>query len=151
MATVKTYRAFRRTTGDLPRTIELSQETLEELGPNDVLLKIHAVSLNFRDVGMLNGRYPGEAAERAIPSSDCSAEVASVGTAVQEFAVGDRVSAIAELAVITGLEDDPWRPLGGPVDGVLREYAVFDQKYLVHLPRHLTWEEVSLPQFCCHL
>ncbi|KAF5532669.1 alcohol dehydrogenase [Fusarium mexicanum] len=62
MSLPETYRAFRRTTGELPRTIELStEEVLRELGPNEVLIKIHAVSLNFRDVAMLNGRYPVEA------------------------------------------------------------------------------------------
>jgi NADPH:quinone reductase-like Zn-dependent oxidoreductase len=49
------------------------------------------------------------------------------------------------------LEDGPWRAVGGPVDGVLREYAVFDQKYLVHLPEHLSWEEVRLPKSCHYL
>ncbi|GKT51469.1 zinc-type alcohol dehydrogenase-like protein [Colletotrichum spaethianum] len=137
---------FRRTDGDLPRTIEQSTEALpapDELGSRDVLIKIHAVSLNFRDVAMLNGRYPVEVQQYGIPCSDCAAEVIAVGPAVQDFVVGDRVAPIFDLNNLTGHEDKPMRALGGDHPGVLREYAVFDEEVLVHLPKHLTWEEAA--------
>jgi NADPH:quinone reductase-like Zn-dependent oxidoreductase len=138
----ETYKAFRRTTGDLPRTISPSTESLpRELGPHDVLLKIHAVSLNFRDVAMLNGRYPVEVIERGVPASDAAAEVAAIGSAVKDFAIGDHVSALFDLSNLTGSEDEPGRALGGDVDGVLREYAIFEDKHLVQLPKRLSWEE----------
>lgn len=141
----ETYKAFRRTTGDLPRTIAPSTEKLpRELGPHDVLLKIHAVSLNFRDVGMLNGRYPVEVIERGIPASDAAAEVAATGTAVKDLAIGDPVSVIFDLENLTGDGDDPTKALGGDLDGVLAEYAIFEDKYIVKLPKYLSWEEVSL-------
>lgn len=144
MAIPETYKSFRRTAGDLPRTISPSTEQLpRELGPHQVLLKIHAVSLNFRDVAMLHGRYPVDVIERGIPCSDAAAEVAAVGGAVSDFAVGDHVSVIFDLNNLTGRDDEPSRALGGDVDGVLREYAVFEDKHLVHLPKHLSWEEVS--------
>ncbi len=140
----ETYKAFRRTTGDLPRTISPSTEQLpRELAPHDVLLKIHAVSLNFRDVAMLHGRYPVEVIERGIPCSDAAAEVAAVGSAVKDFALGDHVSVIFDLGNLTGCDDEPPRALGGDVNGVLREYAIFEDKYIVQLPKHLSWEEVS--------
>jgi NADPH:quinone reductase-like Zn-dependent oxidoreductase len=143
----KIYKAFRRTTGDLPRTISPSTEELpRELAPHDVLLKIHAVSLNFRDVAMLHGRYPVDVIERGVPCSDAAAEVAAVGSAVKDFAIGDHVSVIFDLNNIPGHDDEPSRALGGDVDGVLREYAIFEDKHLVHLPKHLSWEEVI-----CHL
>ncbi|KAK1981518.1 alcohol dehydrogenase [Colletotrichum cereale] len=137
---------FRRTDGDLPRTIEQATEAVpapDELGPRDVLIKIHAVSLNFRDVGMLHGRYPVEVEERGIPCSDCAAEVIAVGPSVQGFVIGDRVAPIFDLNNLTGDEDQPMRALGGDVPGVLREYAVFDERFLVQLPKYLTWEEAS--------
>lgn len=87
----ETYKAFRRTAGDLPRTVSPSIEQLpRELGPHDVLLKIHAVSLNFRDVAMLHGRYPVEVIECGIPCSDAAAEVAAVGRG-QSCHLGDRL------------------------------------------------------------
>jgi NADPH:quinone reductase-like Zn-dependent oxidoreductase len=139
----ETYRAFRRTTGDLPRTIELSTENIpRELGPDDVLIKIHAVSLNFRDVAMLNGRYPMEAEERGIPCSDAAAEVVAIGSAVKDFSTGDHVSIIFDLNNITGYEDKSHCSLGSDTAGVLREYAIYQDKHLVHLPKYLPWEEV---------
>ena len=144
MSIPETYKAFRRTTGDLPRTITSTTEQLpRELGPHDVLLKIHAVSLNFRDVAMLNGRYPVEVIERGIPASDAAAEVAATGSAVTGFAIGDHVSVIFDLGNLTGQDDGPSAALGGDVEGVLAEYAIFEDKYIVHLPQYLSWEEVS--------
>jgi NADPH:quinone reductase-like Zn-dependent oxidoreductase len=139
MSIPETYKAFRRTTGDLPRTIRPSTEQLpRELGPHDVLLKIHTVSLNFRDVAMLHGRYPVDVIERGIPCSDAAAEVAAIGSAVKEFAIGDRVSVVFDLNNLTGSEDEPSTALGGDVNGVLREYAIFEDKQIVQLPKHLS-------------
>ncbi|KXX80835.1 putative zinc-type alcohol dehydrogenase-like protein YogA [Madurella mycetomatis] len=138
------YRAFRRTTGDLPRTISPSTEQLpQDLGPSEVLIKIRTVSLNFRDVAMLHGRYPLDVQERGIPCSDAAAEVAAVGNMVKDFAVGDRVSAIFDLTKLTGCEDEPRCELGGDVHGVLREYAIYEEKHLVKLPEYLSWEEAA--------
>ncbi|KAF2474446.1 NAD(P)-binding protein [Lindgomyces ingoldianus] len=149
MSLPKTYKAYRRTRGDLPRTIEPTIEHLpKELAPDEVIIKIHAVSLNFRDVGMLNGKYPVPVQEHGIAASDCAAEVVAIGSNVKDFNIGDRVSPCFNLSDLTGKERDGIsQTLGGDV-GVLAEYAVFDQKVLVHLPKHLTWEEAStIP--CC--
>ncbi|EWG45960.1 hypothetical protein FVEG_06591 [Fusarium verticillioides 7600] len=140
----ETYRAFRRTAGDLPRTIELSTENIpRELGPNDVLIKIHALSLNFRDVAMLNGRYPMEVEERGIPCSDAAAEVVAIGPAVKDFSTGDHVSVIFDLNNMTGYEDKSHYSLGSDTAGVLREYAIYQDKHLVHLPKYLPWDEAA--------
>ncbi|KAF5719412.1 hypothetical protein FGLOB1_1193 [Fusarium globosum] len=144
MSLPETYRSFRRTTGDLPRTIELSTENGPgELRPNDVLIKIHAVSLNFRDVAMLNGRYPMEVEERGIPCSDAAAEVVAIGSAVRDFSTGDHVSFIFDLNNLTGSEDESHCSLGGDTAGVLREYAIYQDKHLVALPKYLPWEEAA--------
>ncbi|KAM0323348.1 hypothetical protein ACHAQA_008941 [Verticillium albo-atrum] len=137
---------FRRTDGDLPRTIKSALEPVpvpSDLGARDVLIKIHAVSLNFRDVGMLNGRYPAEVEDKGIPCSDCAAEVVAVGSVVQGFTIGDMVAPIFDVNNFTGLEEEPSNALGGTTDGVLREYAVFEAKLLIHLPKHLSWEECA--------
>ncbi|KAI3327365.1 NAD(P)-binding protein [Xylariaceae sp. AK1471] len=144
MSIPETYKAFRRTTGDLPRTISSSTEQLpRELGLNDVLIKIHAVSLNFRDVGMLDGRYPVEVQERGIPCSDAAAEVAAIGGAVKDFAIGDHVSVTFDLNNLIGHDDESPYTLGGSAAGVLREYAIYEDKHLVQLPNYLPWEEAA--------
>lgn len=145
MAFPESYRSFRRTTGNLPLTIEPATETLpKELGADDVLIRIHAVSLNFRDVAMLNGRYIAGIEERGIPASDCAAEVVAVGSEVKSFKIGDHVSPNFFTNLLTGDEDVKLQALGGDIPGVLREYAIFQEKLLVHLPKYLSWAEVSL-------
>ncbi|GME29155.1 uncharacterized protein B0J15DRAFT_284958 [Neofusicoccum parvum] len=146
MAYPRTYRAYRRTAPPYPLSIALSTETLpESLGPHDVLVRIRAVSLNFRDVAMLHeGRYPVPVETGGIPASDCAAEVVAVGDQVKRFGVGDRVAPTVNSAYLTGEERDADAVApGGNAPGVLREYGVFEEKVLVMLPRQLSWEEAS--------
>lgn len=139
-----TYKSFRRTAGDLPYTIEQSQETLPpELGPTEVVIKIRAVSLNYRDVAMLIGTYPVPYKERGIPASDCAAEVFATGSEVENLKVGDAVAPITGVGIYEEFDDAFSEALGADTEGVLREYAAFDQKHLVHLPKNMSWEEVS--------
>ena len=138
------YKLVRRTSGDLPLTVETASQTLpKELGPEDVVIKIHAVSLNFRDIAMLHGQYPLQVLEGGIVASDCAAEVVAVGQAVRDFRLGDHVSPVFNLNDIDDDVDEEHAALGGDVDGTLREYAVFKARQLVHLPKYLSWEEVS--------
>ncbi|KAF9636051.1 hypothetical protein BFW01_g6946 [Lasiodiplodia theobromae] len=145
MAIPDTYRAFRRTKGDYPLSITQTTEKVpQSLGPRDVLIRIRAVSLNFRDVAMLQeGRYPAPVEPEGIPASDCAAEVVAVGEQVTKFAVGDRVAPTFNVAHLEDNDDIGLAALGGDVEGVLREYAVFEEKVLVKLPAHLSWEEAA--------
>ncbi|KAK6613678.1 hypothetical protein QC760_002698 [Botrytis cinerea] len=139
----KTYKAFRRTVGTTPTTLEQTTEEIPAtLSPNDVLIKIHAVSLNYRDVAMMHGKYPVEVIDHGVPASDCAAEVMKVGSNVHDFKVGDRVAPIFDNNNFDSTRDEN-SVLGGDIDGVLREYAVFHQDVLFHLPKHLSWEEAS--------
>jgi NADPH:quinone reductase-like Zn-dependent oxidoreductase len=137
----QSYKAFRRSTGNTPTTLESVTEEVPSLKPNDVLIRIHAVSLNYRDVAMMHGKYPTPVIDGGVPASDCAAEVIALGPEVHGFAIGDRVAPIFNLKGLDGTEEKSLL-LGGDVDGVLREYAVFDQNVLFHLPKHLSWEEV---------
>ncbi|KAL2130449.1 hypothetical protein VTI74DRAFT_6378 [Chaetomium olivicolor] len=92
---------------------------------------------------MLNGQYPVEVEDRGIPCSDAAAEVVAIGDAVKDFAIGDHVSVIFDLHNLSGYDDAPSRALGGDVDGVLREYAIYEDKHLVLFPKHLSWEEAA--------
>lgn len=132
-------RVYRRTEDG--KDIELSTEALPRtLSPTQVLIQIHAVSLNFRDVAMLNDRYPAPADPRGIACSDASATVISIGSAVKDYVVGDHVS--PTFRWIT--PDGEMRALGGNFDGVLRDFAVFESEALVKNPAYLTHEEASL-------
>src|SRR5688572_16494625 len=104
---------------------------------NQVLVRMRAASLNFRDLAIVNGKYiGGPVLSDTIPLSDGAGDVASVGTAFREFAVGDRV-------VATFAQGDPPAALGSPLDGVLAEYALFDPKGLLRVPDHLSYAEAA--------
>jgi NADPH:quinone reductase-like Zn-dependent oxidoreductase len=118
-------RVYRRTEDG--KDIELSTEDLpKELSPTQVLIQIHAVSLNFRDVAMLNNRYPAPTDPLGIPCSDAGATVIAVGSSVTDFAAGDHVSPTFRWTT----EDGVMRALGGNFDGVLRDYAIFESEAL---------------------
>ncbi|KAF2143499.1 uncharacterized protein K452DRAFT_286328 [Aplosporella prunicola CBS 121167] len=139
-----TYHAYRRTTGPSPQTIErVTEPTPTQLAPTAVLIRIRAVALNYRDVAMLHGAYPVPVIEGGVPASDCAGEVVKVGAGVTAVKVGDRVAPIFDLNAVEGSKEPNPRALGGDVDGVLRQFAVFEEKTLAPLPAYLSWEEAS--------
>ncbi|KAF2823883.1 alcohol dehydrogenase [Ophiobolus disseminans] len=145
MSYPETYTAFRRTTGDLPNTIQQTQETLpKELGPKDVVIKIRAVSLNYREHATLIGTYPVQTDAGGIPCSDAAAEVVATGSAVKIFKVGDPVSPHVAQGPFEDTDDGVAVAIGFSKEGVLREYAIYEEKHLVHLPKDMSWEEGSI-------
>ncbi|KAF1934622.1 alcohol dehydrogenase [Clathrospora elynae] len=148
-----TYMTYRRSAGkdnasrQNPLTLEQTQEKLpqeKDLGPNNVVIKIHTVSLNYRDVAMLISEYPVPITEQGIPCSDCAAEVVGLGSAVKNFKVGDAVAPICYQGDFDPTDDSNSVAIGANGPGVLREYAVYQAKHLVHLPRNLSWEEGAM-------
>lgn len=108
-----------------------------EPASNQVLVRMRAASLNFRDLAIVRGKYiGGPVLNDTIPLSDGSGEVAAVGPGVKNFAAGDRV-------VASFTQGDPPAALGSPLDGVLAEYALFDPKGLLRVPDHLSYEEAA--------
>lgn len=136
-------KAFHRTKDG--KAIEAVEDSLPDtLQPTEVLIRIHAVSLNYRDVAMLEGKYPVSVIDQGIPCSDCAATVVAVGNSVSLYKKGDYVSPSFRTKLNTGRERGAsGDALGGDVDGVLREYATFDQKCLTKIPRGLSYEEGS--------
>lgn len=115
-------------------------------GPGQVLVRVRAASLNYRDLMIAGGRYgPGGPPADLIPLSDGAGEVVEVGGGVTRVKAGDRVAGIFMQGWVEGRLDaaKSATALGGSVNGVLAEYAVFDQQGLVHVPAHLTFEEAA--------
>ena len=104
---------------------------------NQVLVRMHAASLNFRDLAIVRGKYiGGPVLNDTVPLSDGAGQVAAVGTGVRDFVAGDRV-------VASFTQGDPPAALGSPLDGVLAEYALFEPKGLLRIPDHLSYEEAA--------
>ena len=131
--------------GSGPDGLKLIDADRPEPGDGEVLVRIRATSLNFRDLMIAGGMYPGGTDTPVVPLSDGAGEVVSVGRGVTGFAAGDRVSGIFMQSWIGGgiVDADVGSALGGAIDGVLAEYRVFHQSGLVHIPAHLSFEEAA--------
>ena len=118
-------------------------------GRKQVLVRMRAASLNYRDLMIVNGRAArGAPPAGLVPLSDGAGEVVAVGPDVTRIKPGDRVAGCFMQSWIGGPigRDDAASSLGGAVDGVLAEYRLFDQDGLVHLPAHLSFEQgATLP------
>lgn len=125
--------------------LQLIEQPLPTPGPNQVLIKVHAASLNYRDSEMVAGTYQGQAQHEFTLLSDGAGEIVELGSAVTRFCIGDRVIGCFWQGLQAGrLGDcDAAIPLGGPLDGMLSEYVLLDQYGVVACPAHLSWEEAA--------
>ena len=106
-------------------------------GPGQALVRMRAASLNFRDLAIVSGKYMrGPVTQDTIPLSDGAGEVVAVGAGVRTLKVGDRV-------VATFNQGRPPNALGSPLDGVLTEFAAFDEDGLLKIPQHMSFEEAA--------
>src|ERR1700758_3059594 len=114
-------------------------------GAGEVLVRMKAASLNYRDYMMVSGVYNRKLKRPLIPLSDGAGVVEETGEGVTRFKKGDRVAG----CFFQGWVDGPPSPekvrnaLGGGIDGVLREYGVFHEDGVVSVPEHLTYEEAA--------
>jgi NADPH:quinone reductase-like Zn-dependent oxidoreductase len=126
-------------------SLEFAQRATPQPGRGEVLVKIHAVSLNYRDLLMVKGLYNPKLKLPRIPCSDGAGEVAAIGEGVSAWNVGDRVAGI----FMQNWLDGPPTPakttgaLGGDIDGMLAEYVVLRESGLVRVPAHLSFEEAA--------
>jgi NADPH:quinone reductase-like Zn-dependent oxidoreductase len=117
-------------------------------GPRQVLVKVAACSLNFRDLAIALGSYRMPTKPNIVPLSDGAGEVVEIGTGVSRVKVGGRVAGCFFQRWIGGppAADTHTSALGGSIDGMLREYAVLEEDGVVKLPTHLSFEEgATLP------
>ena len=72
-------------------SLKLVDADVPEPGPGDVLLKMKAVSLNFRDYLMVHHKYGSISGELPlVPLSDGVGEVVALGDGVEDIPIGSR-------------------------------------------------------------
>jgi NADPH:quinone reductase-like Zn-dependent oxidoreductase len=129
-------------------SLTVAQRSQPAPGAGEVLVRVRAVSLNYRDLLVVKGSYNPKMPLPRIPCSDAVGEVAAVGTGVTKVKTGQRVAGLFMPGWHCGeLTDAKARSaLGGAVDGVLAEFVVLPEDGVVTVPDHLSDEEAaSLP------
>ena len=123
----------------------IAERAVPEASRGRVLIKVHAVSLNYRDLLVVLGKYNPKMTLPRVPCSDGAGEVVAVGEGVTRMRVGQRVTGIFMQNWIDGSPDAAKQrgALGGDIDGMLAEYVVLDEHGLVQVPAHLSWEEAA--------
>lgn len=127
------------------RKVELPTPTPS---PGEVVVRLSACSLNFRDILMIRGFYNPKQPLPLIPGSDGVGVVESVGQGVTRVKVGDRVAGIFAQDWISGAprRNRLNRTLGGPVDGTFATHVRLCAEGVVRVPDHLSdVEAATLP------
>ncbi|QYO66750.1 zinc-dependent alcohol dehydrogenase family protein [Leptolyngbya sp. 7M] len=116
-------------------------------GPRDVLVRLRAASLNYRDYMVVSGTYNPRMKLPAVPLSDGAGEIVEVGSEITEWKPGDRVMPLLVQKWFDGPPSAEKRRTslgaGADWDGVLREFACFDADSVLSIPDHLSFEEAS--------
>ena len=125
--------------------VERPQPRAEALGANEVLIRVRAVSLNYRDLMMVQGQYDPTLTMGRVPCSDGAGEVFAIGAAVTAFVPGDLVMG----SFFQNWHDGPMTSsksrgaLGGDVDGLLQEFAVLSENAVVKAPAGWSSQEAA--------
>ncbi|KAL3425850.1 zinc-binding dehydrogenase [Phlyctema vagabunda] len=128
--------------------LKLAEGPVPSAGPNEVLVKISAVALNYRDTEVIMGLYnhhktTGTATEAIVPCSDMCGTI--VASSSDQWKVGDRVLSIFNQTHLKGqiVAEHMKHGLGLPLPGVLAEYRVFPEYGLVKVPEYLSDKEAA--------
>jgi NADPH:quinone reductase-like Zn-dependent oxidoreductase len=139
---MQTYRIDRFATLD---GLALHERPTLLAGPHEVVVRVHARSLNYRDLLILHQRYPVAAAAGIVPVSDGAGEVAAVGDGVTRFVVGDPVAG----SYFPRWQDGPFtlalasEQFGCTRDGMLADAVVASEEAFVKIRDHLSYDEAA--------
>ena len=141
-------KAYQLTTPNGADALQPTQLAEPKPAAGQVLVRVRATSLNYRDLMVASGRYGPGVPLPLIPLSDGAGEIAAVGDGVTRWKVGDRVTG-------TFFQNWPGGPLrrevfetalGGAINGMLAEYVSLSADGVVAIPSHLNFAEgATLP------
>jgi NADPH:quinone reductase-like Zn-dependent oxidoreductase len=138
-------RAYQILPGDGIDGLQCVDFPARDLGTGEVRVRVHAVSLNYRDLMVASGNYLVNVDDPIIPCSDGAGEVLAVGAGVTRVQVGDRVAA----SFFPNWQDGPTglekiqHALGGDIDGMLAEEVVLPDEALVKIPPGMSFVDAS--------
>jgi len=125
--------------------LQLRDREIPKPGPGEILVRMKASAINYRDFLTISFASSRGITEERIPNSDGAGIVEEVGVGVTAVKSGDRVVGCFFQDWIGGsiTERTMASALGGPIDGVLAEYAVFKEDGALPMPEHMSFEEAS--------
>ena len=138
-------KAYQLTATNGPAALQLNDVPEPKPARGQVLVRMRATSLNYRDLMVATGRYGGSMSLPLIPLSDGAGEIAAVGEGVTQWKIGDRVTGTFFQNWLTG----PVRrevhnaALGGSMSGMLAEYVALSADGVIAMPAHLSFEEAA--------
>ncbi|KAI0438641.1 hypothetical protein F4803DRAFT_565113 [Xylaria telfairii] len=132
-------------TGKELETLQYVDGEVPKVGDSDVLVKLHAASLNYRDLIIPRGKYPFPTNFPVVAASDGAGEVVDVGSKVTKWKKGDRVVTLFNQGHQYGPMsiEAAGTGVGGVVDGTLRQYGVFSENGVVRAPKNLSYVEAA--------
>ena len=110
-------------------------------GPGQVVVRVRAASLNFRDQAAITGNYFQPVTQDTIPLSDGAGEVIAVGDGVAGLKVGDKVAGTFSQPDPKGPANGPAMPMGLPLDGMLAEQVLMHEVGAIKLPDGYSYED----------
>ena len=125
--------------------VNLPTPSPNHLSASQVLIRIRAVAINYRDLLMVRGLYDPRLEKGRVPCSDGAGEVVAVGSAVRSVKPGDLVCG----AFLQNWHDGPVTSakmrgaLGGDADGMLRQFAVLDETGVIKAPAGYTAHQAA--------
>ena len=126
---------------------DIQLQDVPEPTPKDdeIVVRMRACSLNYRDILIPLGGYPRNDIRPITPLSDGAGEVVEVGKSVSRFKVGDRVVGNFFQDWVSGSVNDEglWSALGGGIDGTLSEYFVLREQGALPVPDSYSFAEAA--------
>lgn len=111
----------------------------------EVVVRVHAVSINRRDVSIRDLSYPVNGADNFTPLSDAAGEIVAVGAGVEGWQIGDRVASTfcqnwdgGRLTLPAAVSS-----LGGGGPGVFTDHVVLAAGGITRIPEGWSWEEAA--------
>lgn len=137
--------AYQIQSGQKIAGLERVQRQSTALAAHEVRVRVHAVSLNYRDLMIADGSYRSTGDGSVIPASDGAGEVIEVGPGVTRLRIGDRVAASFFPDWISGAPtaQTTSRALGAVADGMLAEEVVLHENAWVTIPAHMDYAEAA--------
>ena len=125
--------------------LKLMEQAEPKPGPGQVVVRVRATSVNYRDLMVATGRYGPGVPLPLVPLSDGAGEIAAVGDGVTHWKPGDCVAG----TFFQNWQSGPIRreafasALGGSINGMLGEYVALSADGVIFVPQHLSFAEAA--------